>query len=158
MVGPFPRSYIMLCSGDAGPRSQLHRCGTAGRFFPGGKWVGTMRNASDQLGCRFAILTTKFGLVEPDASIEPYDLHIHANRDQVRETWQRTIPQLIDSANVDIIVFHAGGCPAEYVDELRPIVRHCGVLFLRIKARFANLLKLQAGANIGAAIRSCCRH
>lgn len=130
VIGPIPRSRIVLCSGDAGPDSQLSQNGIAGRLFPGGKWVGAMRNAAARLNCRFVILTTKHGLIESDTVIEPYDLHIRANRDQVREIWNRTIPRLITPTSVDVVVFHAGGCPAEYVDELWPILKRCGVSLL----------------------------
>ncbi len=129
-VGPIPRSRIVLCAGDAGPGSQLRQSGMAGRFFPGGKWVGAMRNAAARLGCRFVILTTRHGLIEPDTVIEPYDLHIGAARNQVREIWNRTVPRLITPASVDVVVFHAGGCPSEYVDDLRSILQRCGVSLL----------------------------
>ena len=58
-IGPFLRDRIALCSADAGPGSQRDYPCKAGYFFPGGKWVGAVRNAAERLRCDFYILLTR---------------------------------------------------------------------------------------------------
>jgi hypothetical protein len=98
----------------------------AGDFFPHAHWVGTLRNASETLSCRFVIITTQHGMVNPDDVISPYDLHIVGHSVEVHENWLRTIPRLIDRNRYEngLLIFYAGGCPREpMVDLMRPILR-----------------------------------
>jgi hypothetical protein len=66
LLGPIPIEKIILCSADAGPRSQHETPDRAGCFFAGAKRVGALRNYADNLGCRFVILTTGHGLVDTE--------------------------------------------------------------------------------------------
>jgi len=121
-VGPYRRNEIVLCSSDAGPGSQRDIACEAGYFFPGGKWVGAIRNAAERLMCRFVILTTGHGMVNPHDIITPYDMHIDDYEEQVREIMNRTIPQLIGNDRYKIVIFYAGGVPREpYIKVMKPI-------------------------------------
>lgn len=75
-IGPIQLDRIVLCSADAHPDSQRATACRADHFFPGGKWVGAVRNAADRLGCQFVILTTGYGLVTRETVLERYDKHI----------------------------------------------------------------------------------
>jgi len=128
IIGPCPLSRIVLCSADASPNSQREYDVEAGYFFPGAKWVGTLRNASNKLGCRFVILTTGHGMVNPDDVISPYDLPIEKGLNDVSTNWRQTIPGLLGSSSYDILVFYSGGCPRDhYVQLLRPILMDLGM-------------------------------
>ncbi len=121
IVGPIQRDKIVLCSADASPQSQKIR-GKAAFFFPGAKWVGAVRNASERLGCRFVIITTGHGLVNPDDEITKYDKHIIPYKEEVKKLWEKTIPLLLDN-NVSLMIFYPGGCPRDlYIEILSPIL------------------------------------
>ena len=123
MIGPYKKSRIVLCSADAGPNSQSDMPCSAEYFFPGAKWVGAVRNAAQNIGCRFVILTTAHGMVNPTDMISPYDLHGQHNKKQVSDIWNKSVPQIIDN-NCDLLVFYAGGVPKElYLELFVPILR-----------------------------------
>jgi hypothetical protein len=123
LIGPYPRSKIVLCSADAGPASQREKSGEAGYFFPRGRWVGALRNAAERLGCRFVILTTAHGMVNPGDVIHHYDLHITEHKLRVTENWRQTIPHLLAGMPGSLLVFYSGGCPRDiYIEVLRPIL------------------------------------
>ncbi len=127
-IGPYPKSKIVLCSADASPNSQRKHPGEAAYFFPGGKWVGTLRNAAERLGCRFVILTTEHGMVNPGDVIHPYDAAIAEHRLRVTEKWRETIPHLLANLSGSLLVFYSGGCPRDaYIDVLEPILHAQGV-------------------------------
>jgi len=127
-IGPYDRERIVLCSADAGPNSQRNEPDSANYFFPGAKWVGALRNASDRLECRFVILTTGHGMVNPDDQITPYDMHINENYQQVEHNWKDTVPLLLGAGQYDILVFYSGGCPRDpYLDLLVPILHRCQI-------------------------------
>lgn len=122
-IGPYSKSEIILCSADAGPGSQSEIEDIAGYFFPGAKWVGAVRNAAERLMCKFVILTTGHGMVNPHDIIAPYDMHIDEYEEQVREKMNRTIPQLIGNDLYKLVIFYAGGVPKKpYVKALKPIL------------------------------------
>jgi len=127
-LGPCPVSKIVLCSADAGPKSQGSGRDEAGFFFKGAAWVGAVRNAAAILGCKFVILTTAHGMVNSSDVIERYDMHIIPYRSQVAQRWERSIPQVLGRGRFSLMVFYAGGCPRElYMDLLIPILRDLGV-------------------------------
>jgi len=127
-LGPYPRVRIVLCSADASPISQRKEPCEAAFFYPGASWVGAVRNAAEDERCKFVILTTAYGMVEPFDIIAPYDLHIDADTYQVQEKWKQTIPSLIGQGRYDILVFYPGGCPrGKYLRLLKPIVGENGV-------------------------------
>lgn len=122
-IGPYHSGEIVLCSADAGPSSQRKRPDQAQYFFPGAKWVGTLRNVAETIRCDFLILTTQHGLVEPHQIISPYDLHINSHRQVVAEKWHTTIPALMIGHKYRLMIFYAGGCPRdEMVDVMLPIL------------------------------------
>jgi len=95
-------------------------------FFPGGKWVGAVRNAAERLRCRFVILTTAHGMVNHTDVIEPYDKHIDDYKKEVTDIWHKTIPAILsnDQHVRRIMVFYAGGVPRDpYIKILRPILK-----------------------------------
>jgi hypothetical protein len=102
VIGPYSIDRIVLCSADAGPRSQNKVACKAAYFFPKATWVGAVRNAADRLHCRFVILTTAHGLVDPNAIITPYDMHIEWHEEELQEIWKRTIPDLIGNEQYDV--------------------------------------------------------
>ncbi len=127
-IGPVLTSRIILCSADAHPDSQRGEQKSAEYFFPGGRWVGAMRNASHNLGCRFVILTTGYGLVNPDDLLEKYDKHIDKYRSFVAELWGQTVPRVLGAHQYDMMVFYAGGCPREkYLEVLWPLMLSAGI-------------------------------
>jgi hypothetical protein len=131
LLGPIPREKIILCSADAGPRSQRDRPENAGNFFPNAPWVGALRNYAESLNCRFVILTTGHGLVEPDDIISPYDMHIDVYPTQVAETWNRTVRARLARNRNSLMLFYAGGCPRDrYVAALNPILLTLGISLL----------------------------
>ena len=124
LIGPYRKDRIVLCSADASPqRSQRKTSDYAFAFFPGAKWVGMAANAGTTLGCKFVILTTAYGMVDPFDSISPYDLHIDDDTALVERNWRRTIPVLLGKRRYDLLLFYAGGCPKEaYLQVLIPIL------------------------------------
>jgi hypothetical protein len=123
VIGPYSRDRIVLCSADAAPKAQRDTPCEAGYFFPGAAWVGALRNAAERLGCRFVILTSAYGMVDPDDVIAPYDLEIYGHEAEVASNWKRTIPSLIGN-KCDVVVFHSGGCPKEECTQiLEPVLR-----------------------------------
>jgi hypothetical protein len=115
MIGPFEIPQIMLCSADAGPKSQRPKADNAGYFYPKAKWVGTLRNGADRLGCKFVILTTAHGLVTPEDSITPYDLPLSAgeNEERIRAIWEKTFPRILRERRYGIFIIYFGGCPRD---------------------------------------------
>jgi len=130
-IGPYHSNEMVLCSADAGPRSQKNNSAQAQYFFPGAKWVGALRNASERLHCDFLILTTQHGLVEPHQIIAPYDLHINEHRQTVESNWLQTIPALMQNAQYRLMIFYAGGCPRdEMIEVMLPILMHQQIALL----------------------------
>jgi len=127
-IGPFPNEKIVLCSADAGPGSQRNKPYEAAHFFPGGKWVGAVRNTAEELGIRFVILTTGHGMVDPWDKISPYDRHIDGYTKEVNEKWVDTIPRTLGTNQYNILVFYAGGCPREsYLELMMPILNSLNI-------------------------------
>ena len=130
-IKPVPKSRMVLCSADASPDSQRSQPDRAEHFFPGGHWVGAVRNASHELGVRFVILTTGYGLVNPDEVLEKYDKHIDQYRAYVTEKWRKTVPLLLGKGQYDLMLFYAGGCPRDkYLEVLKPILRSIGIALI----------------------------
>ena len=130
-IGPYQRTRIVLCSADASPKSQAKEKGEAAYFFPGAKWVGAIRNAARDLKCRFVILTTAHGMVNPHDIISPYDLKAENNKKKVPEIWRNTVPQILGSNNYDLLLFYAGGVPREpYMELFLPILRDLKIDFI----------------------------
>jgi hypothetical protein len=126
-IGPYKKQEIILCSADAGPRSQKEISDCAEYFFPRAKWVGAVRNAAERLECRFVILTTTHGMVNPTDIVAPYDQHIHYYEKEVTEIWQKTIPSILGNHKDTkrIMVFYAGGVPRDpYIKVLPPILKN----------------------------------
>jgi hypothetical protein len=124
MIGPYDLSRIVMCSADANPHSQRTYADSAENFFPGAKWVGAVRNVAEKIGCRFVVLTTAHGLVDPHDTITPYDMHISKYRRDVTAKWEETFPARLRAGAYDLMVFYAGGCPRdEMVDVMLPILR-----------------------------------
>lgn len=123
IIGPYRMERIALCSADAGPGAQRKERSEAGRFFPGAKWVGTVRNAGKRLGRDMFILTTGHGLVRPTDKITPYDQHINRHPQKVASIWRKTVPRHFDRDRYDLVLFYAGGCPRDsYLKLLLPIL------------------------------------
>ena len=130
-IGPYPRTKIVLCSADASPKSQLKNKGQAAYFFPGAPWVGAVRNAARDLGCRFVILTSAHGMVNPDDEINPYDLVAEGNERKVAEIWRDTVPKILGSNKYDLLIFYAGGVPInDYMKLFLPILRDLEIDFI----------------------------
>jgi len=122
-IGPYQRDRIVLCSADASPKSQSNDPCEAAYFFPGAPWVGAVRNTANNLGCKFVILTTGHGMLNPSDNISPYDLVISGNGDIISQAWQKTASKLMTKEQDDILLFYAGGCPRdEYLKILKPIL------------------------------------
>lgn len=124
-IGPYLRERVVLCAGDASPDSQRGEPCEAKNFFPGGKWVGTMRNAADRLNCKFIIFTGKYGVVGRCEIIGPFDVpgHTEEEIEEIRERCIQTIPRLIGNNRYDVVVFYAGGNPRDMIIEiLKPIL------------------------------------
>ena len=127
-LGPYPIDRIVLCSADAGPKSQSDNSAEARYFFTRASWVGAVRNTAEDLGCKFVILTTAHGMVNSEDMINPYDTHIGTYRSEVDAQWQQTIPHVLGTHQYGLIVFYAGGCPRDlYLDLLMPILRNAGI-------------------------------
>lgn len=127
-IGPFSKDRIALCSADAGPRSQKKIPDQAGYFFPKAKWVGATRNKAEKLGCRFVILTTGRGMVNPWDTISLFDRHIDEYPKEISEKWEETIPNILGTNQYDILIFYAGGCPRDaYIELMIPILKTINV-------------------------------
>ena len=115
MIGPFEISRIVLCSADASPKSQRRELDNAAYFYPGAKWVGALRNAAGKLGCKFVILTTAHGLVNPEERIAPYDLALRhrENEERIEAIWRETFPRILKKGGYDIFIICFGGCPRD---------------------------------------------
>lgn len=130
-IGPYKKERFLLCSADAGPKSQRGWPCEAGIFFPGAKWVGAIRNCAERLGCDFTILTTGHGMVRPWEIIDSYDMHIDEFREETKAIWEERIPKVLENDQYDIIVFYAGGCPRKpMLEVLLPILKNMGVSLL----------------------------
>ena len=130
-IGPFERSEIILCSADAGPGAQQQEKEVpreAEYLFPGAKWVRAIGNSARRQNCRFVILTTAHGMVNPDDSIKPYDLHVEAHQEMILGKWRETIPALLDGKGYKLLVFYSGGCPRDSMMEIMtPILNDMGI-------------------------------
>jgi len=121
-IGPYQKSEMVLCSADAGPSSQLKTPGQAGYFFPGGKWVGAVRNAAERLRCRFVILTGH-GMVNPHDIITPYDMHFSEYEEEIRQRMIQTIPELLGKDSYKIVILYSGGVPRQpSIKIIKPIL------------------------------------
>lgn len=130
-IGPYNSHEMVLCSADAGPSSQRKNPDQAQYFFPGAKWVGALRNASERLRCDFVILTTQYGLVEPHQIISPYDMHINQHRQAVTEKWHASIPALMIGPKYSLMIFYAGGCPRdEMIEVMLPTLKQQRIALL----------------------------
>lgn len=130
-IGPFDRSDMVLCSADAGPNAQKKHDDTAEYFFPGAKWVRAIGNSARRQNCRFVILTTAHGMVNPSKLISPYDLHIRDHKELVQRKWRETIPALLEGRGYRILIFHSGGCPRDpMIDIMLPILHDLGISLL----------------------------
>jgi len=131
VLGPIKKEQLILCSADASPDSQRKHPYSAADFFPNGKWVGALRNSAHTLGCKFVILTTGHGLVEPDDTISPYDVPIESYPDKVRALWESTIPRVLEKHKNSLMIFYSGGCPRDpYIEIAMPILRSLGISLL----------------------------
>jgi len=131
ILGPIKKEQLILCSADASPNSQRKYPYSAADFFPNGKWVGALRNSAHTLGCKFVILTTGHGLVEPGDIISPYDVAIESYPDKVRALWESTIPHVLEKHKNSLMIFYSGGCPRElYIKIAVPILRTLGISLL----------------------------
>ncbi len=131
ILGPIRREKLVLCSADASPDAQRHESDRAAYFFPNAAWVGAVRNCAERLNCKFVILTTGHGLVEPDDIINPFDAHIERYRGEVAERWEATIPLVLREDRNSLVLFYAGGCPKEpYIEISKPIFRSLGISLL----------------------------
>ena len=152
-----PMSRIVLCSADAGPASQHNAPRPANYFFPGAHWVGAVRNAANNLGVRFVILTTGHGLVNPNDILSPYDYHIDTYRPYITEKWQQTIPALLSGNGFELLVFYAGGCPRDaYLDIALPLFLSVGLSVVTFgqpqMADSGNLGNIVSAINLGAEV------
>jgi hypothetical protein len=130
-IGPFKQSEIIVCSADAGPNSQCSDRHEAEYLFPRAKWVRAVGNAARKSGCRFVILTTAHGAVNPTDLIKPYDLHVNGHERIVENLWRDTSQLLLKNKGYKIMVFYAGGCPRQaYEDIFVPILQELGISFL----------------------------
>ena len=131
MIGPYQRDRIMLCSADAGPPSQKQTACEAAYFFPGGKWVGAVRNSAHELECAFTILTSTYGMVNSHDIIGPYDLRAENNEEEVSLQWNSTVPNIMRRNQYDILVFYAGAVPRDPILKLLlPILRDLKIDFI----------------------------
>jgi hypothetical protein len=122
MIGPFTTGEILLVSADASPDSQREESGEAGRFFPGGRWVGAVRNSAERTGCDFLIVTTEHGFVSAREIITPYDFHIDVDPGRASRIWERSFGQRVPNDRHKIMIFYAGGCPREaYLEIIIPL-------------------------------------
>jgi len=129
-LGPYKRNRIVLCSADAGPASQAKES-EAARFFPGAKWVGTVRNSANDLHYKFVILTTAHGIVNPHNIIRPYDVPIEKHKKEVSDKLQNTVPTILGGNQYDLLWFYAGGCPRDvYMELFLPILRDLKIDFI----------------------------
>jgi hypothetical protein len=119
-IGPYQRERIVLCSGDASPRSQRNIPGEAGYFFPKATWVGATRNSAERLNCRFVIFAGPYGLVDPWEIIAPFNVPGHTEEEQamIRNQLALTIPHLISNDRYDVVVFYAGANPRDIIIEM----------------------------------------
>ncbi len=130
-LGPIVKEKIIICSADANPDSQCKHPGPASHHFPNGKWVGALRNTAERLSCKFVILTTGHGLVEPTDIISPFDEHIDYYPDKIREKWEITIPHVLQGYKNSLLLFYSGGCPREpYIQISKPIFRTLNISVL----------------------------
>jgi hypothetical protein len=113
----------VLCSLDASPAAQ-RVSGPAGYFFPGGTFVGAVRNAAERLKCRFVILTGKYGMVNPGKIIKKYDCPLNSKTErEIKIIWEKTIPSEIGNDRYDVVVVYFGANPREPILKiLKPII------------------------------------
>jgi hypothetical protein len=109
-LGPYTTREILLCSLDASPNSQRSSPYPAAYFFHNASWVGALRNTARSLGCDFTIITTKYGFVEPDEIIAPYDMHYDQFTETVTDTWRRTAHSKLRDKGYKIAILYFGGC------------------------------------------------
>lgn len=130
-IGPYEKLRIVLCSADASPTSQRAEADHAAYFFPGGKWVGAVRNTAEDMRCRFCILTTYHGMVNGRDIITPYDLIAETNPEKVSSIWEDTVPKVLGLNKYDIMLFYSGGVPRDsYLTLLVPVLHAIQIDFL----------------------------
>jgi hypothetical protein len=128
MIGPYPAREILLLSADASPNSQREEPGEAGFFFPGGHWVGAVRNTAERTGCDFRIVATEHGFVSSDEVITPYDFHIDIDPARARAIWAESFARKVPRDRYKLAIFYAGGCPRKsYLEIIVPLCHAAGI-------------------------------
>ncbi|MGA9990834.1 MAG: DUF6884 domain-containing protein [Thiobacillaceae bacterium] len=88
-------------------------------------WFKKARNHVESTGCKWFILSAKYGLVHPDQFIEPYDQTLNTMSVEARRDWANRVIEQID-ANLPPagnFILLAG---ARYRDHLQPLLEHSG--------------------------------
>ena len=87
-------------------------------------WFCKARAVIEAAGWPWYILSAKYGLVDPDAVIEPYEKTLNAKSEQIE--WSRKVMGALDSRLVDVdsVVIFAG---AKYREFLAPALRKRGI-------------------------------
>jgi hypothetical protein len=85
----------------------------AGKLYKSSR-IRHLYRRSKELGISFYILSAKYGLVEADQVIEPYDQELDEKR------LKELLPQVANILkNFDVVIFYKGGAKKYYLDLIR---------------------------------------
>ena len=89
-------------------------------------WFRKARAVIEAAEWPWYILSAKYGMVDPDAFIEPYEKTLNAMRKHERIEWSRRVMRALDPhlADVDSVVIFAGG---KYREFLAPALHERGI-------------------------------
>ena len=75
------------------------------------------RNRIEKTGCPWFILSAKYGLLDPDKIIEPYNVSLNTMSAKERRAWAEKVRQQMESQlpNADKIVIFAGATYRRYL-------------------------------------------
>ena len=117
-----PAADLCLVSGV---KKKLRECAPGKELYVS-NWFCKARAVIEAAGWPWYILSAKYGLVDPDAVIEPYEKTLSAMRKSERIEWSRKVMGALDSRLVDVdsVVIFAG---EKYRECLEPALRKRGI-------------------------------
>jgi len=97
----------------------------AGLLYKAGR-IRYLYRKSKELNYLFYILSAEYGLINADATIEPYERRM--NEERCRELKEK-IKEILREIKPSLVVFYRGGSPDVYVKCVETICKELGIRF-----------------------------
>lgn len=101
-------------------------CPAPARDLYTSNWFVKARTCVERTGRSWYILSAKYGLVDPNEQIEPYEKTLNNMGIDDRHAWARGVIEALDPhlTNVKSVIFLAG---QRYREFLEPVLSNCGI-------------------------------